>query len=546
MGIPYLSVLLALGLVVVGVGSTSADDHRDAMCERQVASVTDVVTDIEDHHADVCTVAGLEVGQADAGFAQDVVASVSLNDVAAVVASLSDATHQVSDDWIPGLERPVEANQVYERFLAAVGHTVATATTANGADAPASGLVDRWFDAITDDHHAVNGAALSLVIRQGGRVASFDPSFLTGLANRIYDWEMSRSDPWTGMLMRSSVIASPTSDRDSSDKNAWAFSVRSTWDGLANVLAATVNAPQAASRFLAEGGLTDVAGEQVNERLAYCWQRAWTADQGEGFGVALRAAANNNEQVAGTGNSGPLVSQSVFMVSRQADIGGADTDGSSQWHIPVRMTGDVGQVMSAVWQNLVASDQDLAATINELGFAVDPGGAETVLAAAVAGSGVTTEALMRRARIDGHAPTSIEELNNSDFGAVAADSTQEVGTLLATVRNALRAGVDRAGKQQVSTLDDDIKAGIYHEYADALVRAGIVGPATRGIPAGALKDDGTGFKREVWSDKVTAPYSSDPDYNRLADEEFDRWASENIFNSTYADAVMNSYSTKHE
>ncbi len=249
-----------------------------------------------------------------AGFGRSPEFSTSLYD-AVTPEQMTDAIQHLNGEafpyGIPG-DYDADAQDLYSKFINGAGTSFATYTTA--VDDPTA-LADTWFDAITDDDHQGNAAALTFLIRKGGENAAFDPDFLYNLTEDIYQWERDQDGPvWgprveageTGMdlggyLFDPDVVV----DGEPSTVDA-----ARRVDGLANLLGSMEFTPEAAQKFFANG-YEGSGTEGENSRIDYLLQdRTFDgtdgSDDGYGLGVALQAAASGNtthEYVPGLGYS---------------------------------------------------------------------------------------------------------------------------------------------------------------------------------------------------------------------------------------------------
>ncbi len=135
---------------------------------------------------DQTTVDILEILKDDPAFAQKLFAVVTPEQMADAIAKLSaDGAHVygIGND----LQINAEKLDLYRQFLTFAGQTLATHTKATGEYAPVENLSDVWGAALTDDEHPERAVALSLLMREGGEVASFDPAFLASVTDQVYN-----------------------------------------------------------------------------------------------------------------------------------------------------------------------------------------------------------------------------------------------------------------------------------------------------------------------------------------------------------------------
>lgn len=205
-----------------------------------------------------------------------------------------------------------DAQELYSQFINGAGTTFATYTTA--VDDPEA-LAQTWFDAITDEDHQGNAAALTFLIRKGGENAAFDPDFLYNLTEDVYQWELDQDgavwgprveDGETGMDL-GGYLFDPDVMIDGKPET---IDAARRVDGLANLLGSTEFTPEAAQRFFANG-YEGNGTEGDNSRIDYLLQERTFdgsdgSDDGYGLGVALQAAASGNtthEYISGLGYS---------------------------------------------------------------------------------------------------------------------------------------------------------------------------------------------------------------------------------------------------
>ncbi len=185
--------------------------------------------------------------------------------------------------------------KLYQDFLNGAGATLATYSKTPGVDGDA--LSERWFDAITDDSRPANAAALTLMIKHGGETTSFDPRFLSSLTDKTYNWEQDHdgSPVWGPLNERQGDygIKDPRDidfgnpDDPYDDRAGYS----TPYDGLANLLGAMKNTPEASEQFFDDPDTVEYHGQHVNEKLHYLLaERRWPTDDGDGLGTALEGA----------------------------------------------------------------------------------------------------------------------------------------------------------------------------------------------------------------------------------------------------------------
>ncbi|MBW9208805.1 hypothetical protein KV100_03985 [Mumia sp. zg.B21] len=353
------------------------------------------------------TVATLSLMKDDAAFAHRLYSTVTPNQMADAILDLSNDVFSPSSS-VPPLDHAEKA-KAYAEFLAGAGHAFATYTKGVGTHAPPQDLSDQWFRAITDETNPENAAALTMLIKHGGKTASYDPTFLADLTNQVYDWERSHDGrpvwgPLNERLGQGYGVKEPYYDLgkpgDPYDDRAH---YQTPYDGLANLLAGMAKTPEAAQDFFAaEAGDVDkdkldylIGKKDGDEVDARTFSARYGSDEGDGLGLALEAATIG---AGGDAVFGAELATDVF--KRIADLsghGGPDSWYENAWHVWPDMTDSLGTIASGHTDDvyrllaggtvadadgrLVLTGPELETVLGEIGRGDDKTGLQTLTTA---------------------------------------------------------------------------------------------------------------------------------------------------------------------
>ncbi|MBW9205185.1 hypothetical protein KV097_04455 [Mumia sp. zg.B17] len=439
-----------------------------------------VAKDIRTKAIDEDTAATLALMKDDAAFAHRLYSTVTPDQMADAIFDLSNEV------FPPGTFGPpdqVERAKVYAEFLAGAGHAFATYTKATGAHAPPQDLSDQWFRAITDETNPENAAALTMLIKHGGKTASYDPTFLADLTDQVYDWERSHDGmpvwgPINDSFGTGYGVKEPYYDLgkpgDPYDDTAH---YQVPYDGLANLLSGMAKTPEAAEQFFDDPDTTRYHDRDVNEKLHYLFtERKWPTDDGDGFGVALEGATTHSRDVVSKGDLGgetaqsraaTLASQTVFIIGQESGTGDGPWPGDDGWHVPEGMTDSVGKMLASyipdvhraaqegngdsldggwtydasdgkggVALGMRANVDDLTKVLQDVGRYDDKTGLQYVTTAALTHHNATVANALDTAVLpDGSHPTTLKELSASNFEELLGDASSKSGRTLALVMN---------------------------------------------------------------------------------------------------------------
>lgn len=323
--------------------------------KRRAAEV--VGADVTGCEVDQTTVDILEILKDDPAFAQKLFAVVTPEQMADAIAKLSaDGAHVygIGND----LQINAEKLDLYRQFLTFAGQTLATHTKATGEYAPVENLSDVWGAALTDDEHPERAVALSLLMREGGEVASFDPAFLASVTDQVYNWELGKkprgAKAWNTIALDTGIW-DPDKPADAGYPEGF-----DSWDVLANQFAAMANTPVASEKFFEDPDVVLVNGRSVNEKLKYLLiDRDWPNDDGNSFGNALDAATTHSRGPVAEGAQPPtpesrattLLAQTFFLIDEIAP----EDPGAEGWHIPLGMTDSVGMMFASYAADFVGT-----------------------------------------------------------------------------------------------------------------------------------------------------------------------------------------------
>lgn len=413
------------------MGPTLAPEIQELIADK-------AASDFEDHDVSPKTVEAIAALSKEPAFAKKLFDQVSLEDLEGAVKHINDEAYPNGQVSSRADDEDVKA---YKEFLSATGAAYATYTKGTGEYAPPSDLVDKWESAITsgDDGQA---AALTLLLRAGGNTESYDPDFIGDLSNRIYDWERSQDGPVWRHRDDDGVI-NPFLTKDdklfSSDPG-----YRYASDGMANLLGAMGNTPEAAEKFFStsDGGVDQGKIKYlVTERTFSMDHRS---DEGEGLGAAIAAA--------GIGEDGHTKWNADFtsdVFEAIADKSGTGDSGINPlddvWHVWPGMTDDLGTLAGSYAHDvydlvdsgatdgsetsLDISSGDLDKVIGEIGRG-DKTGLETLNAAiAVEGNARTDEAIRQWEEEHPGTPFTLQAATESNLGTAlegVADSNGKV------------------------------------------------------------------------------------------------------------------------
>lgn len=305
---------------------------------------------------------------------------------------------------------------VYDKFMNAAGVTLATYSRSDSVDGEA--LANEWFNAITDDKHGQNAAALTLLIREGGESgADYDPDFIDKLSSDVLKWEQEQDSPvWgprngsEGVWIRDPDKVEITESVDEYGQEVYSVSGGLASDGMANLLAGMGSSPEGAQRFFTTDG-----GDTDQERLEYLmlhrtFSDSKDSDEGDGLGEALQAAT-----IGGTeGESGNytdakaagLATDLFKMIAQNSgtddhdklgtsEAGGPlDGDMNNEWHVWEDMTDSLGAIGAGYADDIFAtvgpgtgsgsslnlSESEILRVVGEIGHSDSKTGLETLLA----------------------------------------------------------------------------------------------------------------------------------------------------------------------
>ncbi|WP_374999742.1 hypothetical protein [Aeromicrobium sp. CTD01-1L150] len=367
--------------------------------EAQELLAEDVIDDIEnEENIDTETVRLLDLFKEEEAFTTKLYDEVSFED-------LSDAIRHLSIESVAGVTNSGDESfrsnvELYNGFMNAAG--VAMATYSNNVSSPTA-LATRFYDAITtdnrEDYH--QASALTLLLREGGEQAAgvYDATFMDKLATDVLAWERSHDgDPVWGPRDYAGIMDPDVSWNDETGM----FHGRSAADGLANLLGAMGNSPEAAQAFFQDdSGETDSDildyligtkdGDDVNART---FSASVGSDEGDGLGEALEAAAVRNADDPGSHEWSGEFATDVF--NRVADLSGhGDKWGPDDvWHIWPNTADNLGNIAASYapdvydiidgpgGQHLNVESGDLDKVLGEIGRG-DKSGIETLTTAIV-------------------------------------------------------------------------------------------------------------------------------------------------------------------
>lgn len=404
---------------------------------------TEVATAIKGKQITAETVNLMNVFSGQQPFAHGVYTQVSPNEFGDAIQHLNDEAFARE----PNAHIDEEKRGLYSQFLRGAGTTLATYSQADGEYAPpldpehpdqtrGQVLASKWLNAITDDDNHENAAALTLLMRKGGHEAEFETDFMTSLSEGIYDWEREQDgDPVWGP--RDTGIMDPDADIEinrrtedggafGSDEDIYTYSRGHATDGLANILGAMENSPDAAQNFFMDNdGNVDKSkmdylmgtwdGDDVSART---FSNDRNSDEGDGFGLALEAATTGNR--AHELIPGQDIHHDEFAASLTSDLFHRITEfsgkgdqwgwGDGRWHTWPDMRDSLGSIAGCYINDiydisqhdgrsfedgmfhpgrdglpagLMISKADLATVIGEIGLGDDKTGLETLTTSAV-------------------------------------------------------------------------------------------------------------------------------------------------------------------
>ncbi|MDO9379923.1 MAG: hypothetical protein Q7T56_13845 [Nocardioidaceae bacterium] len=510
-----------------------------------------VSEDVRNDEVDAETVRLLEIYQRQAPFSNTFYENTSPDELARTIKSMSDAI------YVDGqTQTQLDLAPVYSDFLNAAGVALATYSKGSREYPPPADLADRWFEAITDETNPVNASALTTLIRNGGERESFDPDFLADLTSQTYEWEREAGgDPVWGPLNDDVTVGSRgVIDPTNLDEQNGLAEGSNRFDGLANLLHAMENTPEAAEQFFDDGGTTTydspkdgVDDVQVNDRLHYLMmERQWPTDDGDGLGEALVGATTHSRGTDEAGHdSAELAGQAAFMIGNH--VGEEETwynmDGTDGWQIPSGMRDDVGEMMASYIPDvnravntsgesdpaalgfvhddpdatgMALSNDNLDAILNSLGEGDDKKGLEYMSAAALTYQDQQIGDAFDNARMpDGSRPETMADLRE----AIITDEDGHESTF------ADRFGAESSfGGNTLSTIiDEGYKGGKADEAIDQAARESLsraFGAATSFVPsptnavAGAITSEGLSFlgeQMENQPDSASDAWAEDAD-----------------------------------
>jgi len=348
--------------------------------EAQTIIANDVADDIEDEEIDSETVRLLGLFKDQQAFAHQLYTSVSPNEMADAIAGLEkDAFPSVA-----GVSGTNDTKELYKNFLTGAGTALATYTKADGEYGPSDpkDLATTWFTAITDDDNEENAAALTLLIKAGGHETEFEPTFLTELTGKVYEWERDQDGAVWGP--RNEDFMDPFADVQSSvgaKSGLIDYTSGFAVDGLANLLGGMENSPEAAKDFFhgRYDGIDDEPSRSLNDTMDYLvggedgrtWDADDNSDNGDGLGRALAAATVGEEHRTVDGTQ---IANKLF---ENIEKYGGEPDGrfTDEWHVGPEMTDSLGLIASGytgdIYDELAGHGATSGATHLDLGD--DPG-----------------------------------------------------------------------------------------------------------------------------------------------------------------------------
>ncbi|GAA2085102.1 hypothetical protein GCM10009821_28250 [Aeromicrobium halocynthiae] len=410
--------------------------------EAQEIFAGDVADDIADPRSiDADTVRLLDLFKEQEAFTTALYETVSLEDMSDAIRYLSTAA--TSGIMMMGDESSRSDIELYNGFMNAAG--VALATYSTNVASPTD-LADRFVDAITtgDPERFHQSAALTLLLREGGEQPAgvFDAQFMDRLATDVLAWERSfGGEPvWgprdTANLMDPDVVW---------DERTGMFSGRPAGDGLANILAAMGNSPEAAQAFFQDGeGRIDssildylIGVEDGDDVSARTFSAMNGSDEGDGLGEALEAAS------VGGGDPEFAAAFTTDVFSRIAELSGHDpTSGhDTGWHVWENMTDSLGAMAAGYTPDvydllrnsppssehpLAITPEQMAKVLGEIGHTDNKDGLTLLTSAMMLEVNQRTDAFLDN--LDG--PPTLDSLMNSGFQGLQTQHGNVMGSLL--------------------------------------------------------------------------------------------------------------------
>ncbi len=422
--------------------------------EAQTILANDVADDVHNKTVDEETVRILGLMQNSAPFAHAFYNQVTPNQMTGAIEQLSKDAYPngpfhsgVSSTGADPLDK--DKIDLYKNFLSAAGGTLATYSKGTGDYAPPADAGITWGKAIIDEDHPQNAGALSLLLREGGEKHEFDGTFLSDVADTVYEYERDHEDdqPWGS---RGSQVIDPDAKIGNNDDNLWG--VRS-FDAMSNVLGAMKSSPDAAQMFF-EAGYPDGDTSKDNSRLEYLLtERSFSkdladwksGDEGDGLGLALEAATIGHDE---RNQLGADIASDAFTIiaekSGSGDSGWSPVDGT--WHTWPGLTdslgtiaaGYVGDIYDTIDNNppgdgphLQISQENLDKLLGEIGRGEDKTGIETLTAAAVMEGNNRIGEHIRDWKADHPGePLTMEALSDSGLGSLLEGQGSTNGEIL--------------------------------------------------------------------------------------------------------------------
>lgn len=446
-----------------------------AVQEQIANSVADDIEHPEDIDAD--TVAMLGFLQHSAPFAEKLYSRVTPEEMGEAITELNYRVFgagEHDDGSGRTLDGPPDL-EVYDRFMNAAGVTLATAS--RESDDPKAMATD-WFNAIKDDDHPQNAAALTLLIREGGESgANYDPDFIDKLSSDTLEWERSQEGKVWGDRNGADGVWIRDPDKVKIDEftNEYGEQVYSVSgglasDGMANLLAGMGSSPEGAQRFFTEPDPDHPGEVKVDQdRLEYLmlhrtFSDSADSDEGDGLGEALQAATiGGTEGTTGTytDQGASTLATDVFQLiadnsgtGDKDDLGTDDAGGpldgdmDNEWHVWEDMTDSLGAIGAGYADDIYStvsggtgsgrqldiSETDLLRVVGEIGHSDSKVGLETLLAG-VSAAGIEREVggpLDNFVSGQGERPIDMTTFRESGINL----NTSNIGDVLATLVNA--------------------------------------------------------------------------------------------------------------
>ncbi|MFC5678706.1 hypothetical protein [Aeromicrobium endophyticum] len=385
-----------------------------------------VADDIEDpENIDTQTVALMALLQGSAPFADRLYSRVTPQEMSDAISELNYRVFgagEHDDGSGRTLNGPPEL-ELYDKFMNSAGITLATHSRSDGVDPEE--LARTWGDAIKDEDHQQNAAALTLLIREGGESgADYDPTFIDKLSSDMLEWEQGQDGPvWgprngaDGVFIRDPDKVEINESVDEYGNQVYSVSGGLASDGMANLLAGMGSSPEGAQRFF-----TNDSGETDQERLEYLmlhrtFSESNDSDEGDGLGEALRAATvGGTEDRNGDYTDDKAAALATDLFQLIADNSGTDDhdklgtdeaggpldgDMNNEWHVWEDMTDSLGAIGAGYSDDIYSTlgpgtgsgreldvdADDLLRVVAEIGHSDSKTGLETLLAG-VASSGM--------------------------------------------------------------------------------------------------------------------------------------------------------------